>query len=48
MLPAERSEDSFKEIYGGVMGKLPGWRRVVPPNGLSDPSLLKVRVIRSN
>ncbi len=48
MLSAEHSEDSFKEIYDGVMGKLCGWRQVVPPNGARDPSLFKVRVIRSN
>lgn len=24
MLSADHSEDSFMEIYGGVMGKLPG------------------------
>lgn len=40
--------DSFREIYGGVMGKLPGWRRVAPCNGLCDPGLVKVSVIRSN
>lgn len=48
MLSAEHSEDSFREIYVGVMGKLPGWRQVVPPNRLSDPGLLKVKAIRSN
>lgn len=48
MLSAENSEDSFKEIYGGVIRKLPGWRQVVPSNGESDPGLFKVRVIRSN
>lgn len=48
MLSAEHSEDSFNEIYDGVMGKLRGWRQVVPLNGARDPSLFKVRVIRSN
>lgn len=48
MLSAEHSEDSFREIYGCVMGKLLEWRQVVSPNGPSGPGLLKVRVIWSN
>lgn len=43
-----KSEDSLKEIYGGVMRKFHRWVQAVPLNEPSDPSHSTVRVKWSN
>lgn len=43
-----KSEDSLKEIYGGVMGKFHCWVQAVPPNEPGDPGVGVLRVKWSN